>query len=143
MLEIPGNIWKMHAQGSWVVITTNSSVTQQGLAIMGKGVALQAKQKFPKLPMELGRQILLHGNLTYAFGKYQVITLPVKRAWHEPADPELIQSSCEALVTLATSLSLSEVYLVRPGCGAGGLIWADVKPIIQPLLDDRFYVVGS
>ncbi len=38
-------------------------------------------------------------------------------------------------------MHLDKVYLVRPGCGNGQLKWEDVKPLIAPILDDRFIVV--
>ena len=38
-------------------------------------------------------------------------------------------------------MHLDKVYMARPGCGNGQLKWEDVKPLIAPILDDRFIVV--
>lgn len=62
----------------------------------------------------------------------------------EKADLELIERSCKQLKAMfgfASGRSREEVYLVRPGCGNGGLDWGDVKPILEKYLDDRFIVV--
>jgi hypothetical protein len=45
------------------------------------------------------------------------------------------------LVIIANQLNLSHIYLTPPGCGCGQLDWADVKAVIEPILDDRFIVV--
>ena len=71
----------------------------------------------------------------------KLITLPVKHNWREKADLRLIEESCGSLVHHVDNLHLLEVYMVRPGCGNGGLDWKDVKPILEKYLDDRFVMV--
>ncbi len=138
MIEITGNIWTFHRTG-WVAITTNGAVKRDGSAVMGRGVALQARRRFPRLPYELGARIRRHGNQVFAFPRYRLYTLPVKHDWRERADLDLIVASCRQLAALVPSGRT--VYLVRPGCGAGGLAWEDVRPVIADILDDRFVVV--
>jgi O-acetyl-ADP-ribose deacetylase (regulator of RNase III) len=63
---------------------------------------------------------------------------------HDPFQvPEvrLIARSAVELAALATAQGWTRVALPRPGCGFGGLSWSEVKPAIEPLLDDRFLVV--
>ena len=45
MKEVTGNIWDYPAD--IVCITTNGSTTRNGSAVMGKGIALQAKERYP------------------------------------------------------------------------------------------------
>ncbi len=137
MKEITGNLWTYLA--SWVAITTNGVVKRDGSAVMGRGVALQAARRFPCLPYELGARIRQHGNRVFVFPHYRLYTLPVKHRYWEEADLDLIASSCRQLAAMVPPDQT--VYLVRPGCGAGRLAWQDVRPVIAPILDDRFFIV--
>lgn len=128
-----------------VCITTNGDVNRFGQAVMGRGVALEAKTHYPSLAGRLGSNLRSpHGNIVYLFREepYDIITFPVKHHWHEEADPELIVRSAHQLEALAghSDLAWDVILLPRPGCGNGGLDWADVKPLID-FLDDRFYEV--
>lgn len=149
MKEVIGDIWDYHKQGHWIVITTNGTVKTDGSCVMGRGVALQAKQRFPNLPLELGSRIRgcampygewSVGNNLKGFYNYKIITFPVKHNWWEKADLVLIEESCRQLQ--ASCHGNQDIkYMVRPGCGAGELDWRDIKPILEKYLDDRFIVV--
>lgn len=144
MKEITGNIWDFHDKGHWIVITTNGNVKANGEAVMGKGIALQAKQKFPGLPKVLGQSIVFCGNVVTILGQppfldYRIVSFPTKRNWWEKADPSLIEKGCKVLST--TWPKDRNLYMVRPGCSNGQLDWKDVKPILERYLDDRFIVV--
>ena len=76
MIEVIGDLWEFHSKNNWVVITTNGNVNSQGKAVMGRGIALQAAKKFPRLPKELGHYIQVLGNQTYSFPKLKLITFP-------------------------------------------------------------------
>jgi len=141
--EIQGNIWELRREGKYIVIPTNGFIKNTGECVMGRGLAFQAKVKFPNLPKELGDRIKIYGNVVFVWTKYRLITFPVKRVWWEKADIELIEKSCEQLREIF-KLNLSglpvPVYLPRVGCGNGKLNWSDVKPILDRILDDKFIV---
>lgn len=150
MKEVAGNLWDYHDQGHWVVITTNGTVRGDGECVMGRGVAAQAKARFPNLPRELGQRIRDQGNVPQSFSDYRLLTLPVKHNWWEKADPVLVKDMLIRLIGIAKLLSVSKhkelnnifpLYMVRPGCGNGQLSWRDVKPFIEKYLDDRFIIV--
>lgn len=141
MRECPGDLWDFHDRGVWVAITTNGVVRADGHAVMGRGVALEAAQRFSYLPAALGNRLTQRGNHVFAFPTIRLLTLPVKERWSQPALTSLIEDSLRELVAAATALNLSEVALVRPGCGNGGLSWSHVRQIVAPILDDRFVVV--
>lgn len=54
MIEIIGNIWDYYDKGYNICITTNGFVKKNGCAVMGRGTALQAKRRFPRLDRKLG-----------------------------------------------------------------------------------------
>ncbi len=146
MKEITGNIWGYYDKGNWVVITTNGTVKKNGEAVMGRGVALEAKKRFPKFPATLGKFLNSYGNLVFTSNltdeKYEpirLITFPTKNSPFEKSDMDLIERSAKQLAYVVPG-SMT-VYMVRPGCGNGGLDWKDVKPVLEKYLDDRFVVV--
>ncbi len=140
MKEITGDIWDWHDAGSWIVVTTNGFIKRDGPCPMGRGIARQAKNRFPGLPFELGAKIKEHGNVVFSFPRYRIYTLPTKHNWWERADLDLIVSGCRQLAEIVPADQV--VYLVRPGCGNGGLSWEDVRPAIAPVLDNRFVVIN-
>lgn len=159
MLEIVGDLWAAHADGKWVAITTNGDVNRYGHAVMGRGCALEAKQRYPELPQRLGRALLDHrspnedGNDVYPFDDLRLLSFPTKYHPYHRSDILLIQRSAQQLMRL---LRLREqdtthngivfpaircVVLPRPGCKNGGLQWEVVSQVIRPILDDRVHVI--
>lgn len=142
------NIWDEPCNA--ICITTNGFVKNNGDLVMGAGIAGQAQIRWPWLPSEFGEIVTKYGNNVSAVklldtGLY-LIGYPVKHNWWEEADPELIKRSAEQLMDLLDAMGADDnfkVLLPRPGCGNGRLKWDDVKPIIEPILDDRVWVVTN
>ena len=145
MKELRGNLWD-YVDDGYIVITTNGAVNRKGECVMGRGTALQAKNRYPGVALELGNLIKKNGNharlLCTPKLKYGLIAFPVKHHWQEPADPELISRSAWELVNLIMDAcnTWNPTYMCRPGCGNGGLTWDNVKPLLG-MLDDRFTIV--
>jgi len=160
MIEKQCNIWDRFDVGEVVCITTNGFVRSDGRAVMGRGVAAQAKKYVPDIDLSLGKQILTNGNVVQFCSEdssteaVRIISFPVKpkqgivadratnvvphmrnRAkvgwampgWAMLADTEIIERSLYELYWLWTDLSWYDpdiqIYLPRPGCGAGCLDW--------------------
>lgn len=141
MIEKYGNMWYEPADA--LVITTNGIIKGNGEAVMGAGIALQAKTKYPSLPRELARR-LGSGNHTYLIPQSDgrnIVTFPTKHDWRDKSDLNLIKQSAEELVELADANDWTCVVMPKPGCANGMLSWIDVKAVIDPILDDRFIVV--
>ena len=137
MKEILGNIWDFHAQGNWIVITTNGVVKRDGSAVMGRGVAEQAKARFPDLAFALGKKLTRSGNHVWTFSKFKIVTFPVKQVWQKPAHLDLIRQSCLELNSLFSAINIEPLYIVRPGCGNGQLAWSEVRPILISHIDPK------
>lgn len=147
MLEVTGNLWTYGNAEAVRCITTNGFVKNNGLAVMGRGCALEAAKKFPSLPRLLAAHLRQNGNVLGEFDlsapdPVRIITFPVKHIWVEPADPVLIQRSAEALSVLAIKESSSLFILPRPGCGNGQLTWVDVRPLLKFLPDNVLVITN-
>lgn len=142
MIEVIGDLWE-YEPADVRVITTNGFVKNNGEAVMGRGCAREAKQKFPDISLELGVSIKKKGNIPFYFRKYGIMTLPVKHVWYEKADLDLICESCSLMVNglVNNHSEWKNVLIPRPGCGNGQLDWTQVKIAIEPLLDDRFRII--
>lgn len=144
MKEVTGNLWTYPADVR--VITTNGFVKKNGEAVMGRGCALEAAKKYPSLPKVLGDHIKSNGNhVSWLYGcdRGELLwSFPVKHNWYEKADLTLIERSARELYNeFNAKKSVKVVVLPRPGCGNGQLNWNDVRPILEPILDDRFHVI--
>jgi hypothetical protein len=127
-----------------IVITTNGWVKEDGKSVMGRGCALRAKRLISDLDVTLGTLVSTKGNHVHLLRDYHIepsiVSFPVKDIWWELAEFWLIERSCQELVELVTTLEWETVWMVRPGCGSGGLDWINVKPILEKYLDGRFTV---
>lgn len=141
MKTLAKNLWSLRASGGIIAITTNGFVKRNGEAVMGRGCAYEATQKFPGLKKTLGSYIKKWGNRVFFLKAQGLITFPVKHHWGEAADLKLIAKSCAQLMHILDKFGIEAVYLPRPGCGNGHLSWDVVRPVIEPLLDDRVTIV--
>jgi len=159
MREQVGDIWEVACAAR--CITTNGELMSDKLtAVMGRGVALQAKQRYPWIPAQLGNLLKAHGNHVYDLGEWEgvrLIAFPTKYYWRESSDVRLIRQSCKELRSLIfpeTGLLdgmprprdfpklTGVVAMTRPGCGNGNLSWEQIKPILeQELPEDNFVVL--
>ena len=149
MIEIEGDLWDyLKYPDSVVCITTNGFIKKNGEAVMGRGVAAQAKDRFPELPVKLGKKIKRYGNRVQvildrggmakksvsSFPK--IVAFPVKYNWWERADLDLIRISAKQLRKMAREWDGLHFYLPRPGCHNGRLNWEDVRPVLLSQLAD-------
>jgi O-acetyl-ADP-ribose deacetylase (regulator of RNase III) len=148
MIEAKGDIWQYaydeHVDA--VCVLTNMTVAG-GRLIMGGGQAREAKIRFPYLPEEWGKEYSLNeGHNVVTFDPFQgfiLVSLPTKVHPSDNSTVEVIAKSLRELVKEADWTGWQKVVLPRPGCGLGGLTWEEVKPEIEPMLDDRFIVITN
>ncbi len=136
MKVIKENIWKYHNKNSYIVITTNGFVKKNGECVMGRGVAQQARDKFPGFAKKLGEAIKERGNRVFIWINEGLITFPTKHVWMDDSDLELIERSAVQLAeqyeeAYQLGADLPKIYMPKPGCANGNLNWEDVEPIIE------------
>lgn len=134
MKLIRGNIWDSGADA--ICITTNGIVKNNGQAVMGRGIALQAATRYPQLALNLAKAIRQNGNHVYRFEENDraIITFPTKNHWRDSSSLDLIIQSARELVYI--SETFHRIALPYPGCANGGLRITDVMDAINPILDD-------
>ncbi|MCK4351801.1 ADP-ribose-binding protein [candidate division WOR-3 bacterium] len=144
MKEIFGDLFEQK-DADVICITTNGFVKRDGSCVVGRGCAKEADRRW-NCSKTLGELIRHWENIPVIFYRtndYTVVSFPVKHNWWEKADLDLIRKSANLLVGLADFYDWKKVVLPRPGCGNGRLDWKDVKPVLEPILDDRFYVITN
>lgn len=144
MLELKGDIWQIGQPGDWVAITTNGVVKANGQLVMGKGIALEAAQRYPRLAKEWGLLVKQFGNEPFVFIEGRLVSFPTKDDWRKPSTLALIEASCKVLggKGFQTLLQGARVLLPRPGCGNGQLAWIDVSFVLKQYLGDQFVAIS-
>lgn len=112
------------------------------VGVMGKGIALQFKQKFPKDYFDAYKLACQNGEL--AIGKVQVydlknaqanphfiINFPTKKHWRELSRIEDIESGLRNLVEAVERYEIKSIAMPALGCGLGGLDYDEVKLLIE------------
>lgn len=143
MRERIGNIWLLLGIADAICVTTNGVVKPNGALVMGAGIALEARTRFPKIQYELGERVLKLGNIPtigWTEGKTSIVSFPTKDHYSMPSNMFLIEKSAKILREMADLLSWKDIALPRPGCGFGRLEWKNVRNILEPIFDDRFII---
>lgn len=108
---------------------------------MGAGIARQARDMYPDIDLKIGGLVAKHGNRVMAIHKFKILTFPTKGDWKQHASLDMICRSAQQAVEVANKFGIQQIAMSAPGCGNGGLQWAQVGPQIARILDDRFVVV--
>lgn len=105
------------------------------VGIMGKGLALEFKQRFPK-NFSLYREACSRGNvkpgslfIVEECDRY-IINFPTKRHWRDKSLLWDIEMGLEALARDIQAWGIKSIAIPALGCGNGGLDWEVVKPMI-------------
>jgi O-acetyl-ADP-ribose deacetylase (regulator of RNase III) len=119
--------------------------TVNTVGVMGKGVALQFKRKWPENFREYEKackrgEVAVGKMFIYDAGglllpRY-IINFPTKKHWRSPSKLEYIEQGLTDLVVQARLLNLRSLAMPPLGCGNGGLDWADVRPLIEQAFNE-------
>lgn len=123
----------LFASGAAALVNTVNCV-----GVMGKGVALQFRRKFPKNYLAYynayQRGILFPGGIFPFFDDdscTHIINVATKDHWRDPSKIEWVELGARLILRYCESMYIPTVAIPPMGCGNGGLNWADVKPIID------------
>lgn len=140
-----GNLLKAPAEA--LVNTVNC------VGVMGKGIALQFDREFPKntVPYKAACKaktlrpgdvlsVTLQLQLENQLPRY-IFNFATKDNWRQPSRIEWIKRGLEILVKEVVATGVRSIAIPPLGCGAGGLQWSQVEPLIraafEPLEDVR------
>lgn len=144
MIEVEGDIFELFEAGEYdaIIIPTNATLNGSGELVMGAGVALEAKKRWPWLPSALALDVdRTVTPIRAADGKRWVISFRTKINWRNPSRMGLVRRSAAALESWVDRRLPGDVKIILPrvGCGYGGLTWSGVKRTLEPFMDDRFH----
>lgn len=116
--------------------------TVNTVGVMGKGVALEFKRRYPAMYREY-RKICRDGQFdigklyVYRTRDRTIINFPTKRHWKQRSKVSYIEQGLETFVARYGSYSIASVAFPQLGCGNGELDWAsEVRPIMEHYLND-------
>ena len=127
---IKRNLWEYHNRGNYIIVTTNGIVKKNGCAVMGGGIALEAKERFPDLPKKLGELLVTRWNQLFVFPEYRLVTLPTKDHFKDDSDIKLIKTGLKELHEFMFNhdeCAIEKIYSPLLGCGLGNLSWEEVS----------------
>ena len=145
MLEQTGNIWNELGIADAICFTTNGVVKSNGRLVMGAGIALQARDRFPDLDLKLGKLVIQYGNRpmrVIKVGKTSIVSFPTKDNFKFPSKLELIIKSAQFLFQMTDKFEWQKVVMPPPGCGLGKLNWQEVRKELS-FLDNRFIIYSK
>lgn len=110
------------------------------VGVMGKGIALQFKRKFPEnfqayaLACKGGKVVLgevFAFELNSLVGPQWVVNFPTKGHWKSMSKLGDIRAGLDSLAEFVSSNKISSIAIPPLGAGNGGLQWTDVRPLIE------------
>jgi len=135
MKYITGNM--LEAETEALVNTVNT------VGVMGKGIALQFKERFPvnfkiyadackKGEMKVGKMLVVKENTLN--GEKLIINFPTKTEWFKKSQYSYIEVGLKDLVRVIEEYKIKSIAIPPLGCGNGGLKWEKVKAMMDKYL---------
>lgn len=103
---------------------------------MGKGIAVQFKEKFPRMYQQY-KKLCQTGAFTlgevfmYDYGEGFVFNLGTQKSWITQAEISAVDTAIDKMLQLARENQVEQIALPKIGAGLGKLDWESVKQIID------------
>ena len=126
-----------HTKGNILLANTRALVNPVNcVGVMGAGLALQYKQRFPALYeayRRLAKNKIIQPGKVYLYdaGEKYVANFPTKLHWRDPSKMSYIDEGLQDLVKQLQARHIDSVAIPPLGCGLGGLDWEVVRPRIE------------
>ncbi|PUZ24339.1 O-acetyl-ADP-ribose deacetylase (regulator of RNase III), contains Macro domain [Chitinophaga costaii] len=135
MEYLKGNLFDANTQA--LVNTVNT------VGVMGKGIALQFKERFPvnynqyitaykKGILQIGKLLVVKEQTIE--GERIIVNFPTKTEWYLKSKYSYIEDGLKELVKVIEAEGIESIALPPLGCGNGGLKWEKVKVMIEKYL---------
>ena len=129
---LKGDLLKSSAQ---VLVNAVNTV-----GIMGKGIALQFKQKYPNMFIEYQKQCNQKtfdiGNLLlWKSSNKSILLFPTKKYWKDSSKIDYVEIGLQKFVNYYKKLEINSIAFPKLGCGNGGLDWNIVQPLMEKYLN--------
>ena len=118
--------------------------TVNTVGIMGKGIALMFKERFPlnyeayvlacrHHEVRIGKMFVTAND--ELIGPKWIVNFPTKRHWRTKTQLEWIELGLQDLVRVIATKRIQSIAIPALGCGNGGLDWQEVRPLIVAKLE--------
>lgn len=103
---------------------------------MGKGIAVQFKEKFPEMYLQY-KKLCRSGTFTlgevfmYNYGDGRVFNLGTQQSWTTKAEISAVNVAIGKMLQLAAENQVTQIALPKIGAGLGKLDWESVKRVIN------------
>lgn len=135
MRFIKGNL--LSAPTDALVNTVNT------VGVMGKGIALQFKERFPlnfkvyekaskSGEVRIGKMLVVKENTLE--GEKLIINFPTKTDWFKKSQYNFVEDGLKDLVKVIEQYKIKSIAIPPLGCGNGGLQWTKVKVLMEKYL---------
>ncbi|NJA04793.1 macro domain-containing protein [Methylococcaceae bacterium WWC4] len=116
------------------------------VGVMGAGVALAFKKKYPDMfkdyakqckakQIKPGKPSVWHSGDLFSKG-VEIVNFPTKDHWRNPSEYEYVEGGLQWLSDYLKQKNELTITLPALGCGHGGLDWNKVKSLIEKYLAD-------
>lgn len=127
--------------------------TVNTVGVMGKGVALAFKHRWPEIMSEyrkacMAGRVIPGGCVLFPHPDAPTTrfwaAMATKDDWRKPSQYEWIESGLTELARLAHSVNAKTIAIPMAGCGNGGLDWNRVRPMMLTILSEfDLHIYGS
>ena len=132
-------------QGNLLEADVEAAVnTVNTVGIMGKGIALMFKERFPQnfeayahacedKEVRIGKMFVSENR--EFFGPKWIVNFPTKTHWRANTQLEWIEQGLHDLVWVIREKNIRSIAVPLLGCGNGGLHWDVVRPLVVAALE--------